>query len=593
VLRKIFDELNNLIKLAQERLSRRQFMLLSSVLIGLSAGLAAIFLKISAHYVYDLATTDRLSAIRFWYLLLPLIGILVTVLVIRRLFKNHFVKGLSQVHEAINQRSGILPAARMYDQIVTSSLTVGMGGSTGLEAPIVITGAAFGSNYARNYHLSRKDRMLLLACGVAAGIAAAFNAPIAGVLFALEVLLMDITITAFTSLIIASANGALVAMIVLNENILLSFIITDKFNYWNVPFYVLLGVLAGLISVYHSRVFTGVEGLFHRRAGGVYRKAIIGGLLLTGLIALFPSLFGEGYQSIRYLSYKHPEKLFQNSVLQDLLSNELWVLGAVGLLIFVKSIATGLTIGAGGNGGNFAPSLFIGAYLGSFFSKAVNMLEFTKLPENNFTVVGMAGVLSGLYHAPLTAIFLIAEITGGYTLMIPLMIVSSISFIISRYFEPFSMDTKKMALQGTIISVDKDTTVLSSIRLADFIDADYPELKPDFTLGELVQVIATSTRNVFPVTISNGQLVGLVWLDDVRELMFKKEQYNTLKVEDLMVRPEFEVDISCSMHDLMEFFDSSGAWTLPVTREHKFVGFVTKSNVFTGYRSTLKQSSIE
>ncbi len=305
---------------------------------------------------------------------------------------------------------------------------MGFGGSAGLEAPIVITGAAFGSNYSKTYDLDKKEKTLLLACGIAAGIAAVFNAPIAGVLFALEVLIIDISISAFTPLILSAATGALISKIFLNDDVLLSFQLQQPFNYFNVPFYILLGILAGLISIYHARTFTKIEGLFSNAPKKKYLNVLIGGVALAMLLFIFPSLFGEGYQSIKLLSTQHPENLLDNSILQSLKNNQWIVLAFIGAIIFIKSIATGLTIGSGGNGGNFAPSLFVGSYLGFFFSRCINMLNLGNLPENNFTIVGMAGVLSGLYHAPLTAIFLIAEITGGYTLMIPLMIVSSISF---------------------------------------------------------------------------------------------------------------------------------------------------------------------
>ncbi|MCX6350711.1 MAG: chloride channel protein [Bacteroidetes bacterium] len=441
----ITDKVRVVLEWFQGRLTKKQFILLSAVLVGASAGLAAIILKTFVHYLFLLATYSKAGEFRFLFILMPTIGILLTVLAVKYVLKGRLEKGLSFIHFAIAKKSSLVPRYQMYSQILTSSLTVGFGGSAGLEAPIVITGAAFGSNYAKKYHINKKDRTLLLACGISAGIASAFNAPIAGVLFALEVLLLDISIAAFTPLIIAAATGALISKIILQDDILLSFHLQEPFNYYNVPFYILLGLFAGLVSVYHSRTFTMVESLFSKRPNKIYLNLIIGGIALSGLIYVFPSLFGEGYQSIKMLSKQHPEDLLTNSFFSHQKNNEWFVLFFIGLLVFAKAIATGLTIGSGGNGGNFAPSLFVGAYLGFFFSRFINLLHFYKLPESNFTIVGMAGILSGIYHAPLTAIFLIAEITGGYNLMIPLMIVSSISFAISKYFEPYSMDTKKIA----------------------------------------------------------------------------------------------------------------------------------------------------
>lgn len=590
---KIVKQFEFALKYAQQRLTKKQFIFLSSVLIGLSSGMAAILLKTFVHYIFLAATHEKISHFRFLYLLLPFFGLIITVFVIRRIFQHRFVKGLGQVHYAIAKKASILPKKRMFDQVVTSSITVGLGGSVGLEAPIVITGAAVGSNFSRKYHLTARERTLLLACGIAGGIGAAFNAPIAGVLFALEVLLLDISISAFTPLIIAAATGALISRIVLNDQILLFFQLKQVFNYVNVPFYVILGVIAGLVSVYHSRMFIRVESLFHKRDGHLYRKALIGGLLLAVMIYVFPSLFGEGYQSIKFLATQRPEFLLDNSLFETFKKNELLVLLFVGVLIFMKAIATGLTLGGGGNGGNFAPSLFVGAYLGYFFSRVVNLFSTADLPENNFTIVGMAGILSGIYHAPLTAIFLIAEITGGYTLMIPLMIVSSISYAISRYFEPYPMDTKNIAESGDALTPNRDKNVLSAINTNDFVEKDYPTLSLTMNLGELVDVVSSSTRNVFPVLSENRELIGLIWLDDIRDIMFKQDLYDSLEVNELMVKPMAVVSPENSMEEVMQQFDETGLWVLPVVSHSVYEGFISKSNVFTGYRKHLKTSIIE
>jgi len=434
-------KINLLITWLQSRLTPKQFIMISCVLVGLSAGLAALVLKIFAHEVFMIATLENNSVSKFTHIILPIIGIVLTVFVVQKLFKGKFDKGLSNIHDSIKKESSSIPKEQMYKQVITSSLTVGLGGSAGLEAPIVITGAAFGSNYAKTYNLDISERTLLLACGVSAGIAAAFNAPIAGVLFALEVLLVNASISIFTPIILASASGALISKIILQNEVLLSFESQQPFDYYNIPFYVILGAFAGLLSVYHSRIFNKIQKAFSQSKKNAYLKAIAGGTILSLLVFIFPSLFGEGYKSVEVLSLNKPEELFESSPLSIFNKNELLVLIFIGILIFLKAIATGLTIGSGGNGGNFAPSLFVGAYLGFFFSRLINILNISNLPESNFTLVGMAGILSGIYHAPLTAIFLIAEITGGYKLMIPLMVVASISFVISKQLEPKSMDT--------------------------------------------------------------------------------------------------------------------------------------------------------
>ena len=590
---KPLKKINSIVEWVQTRLSKKQFVFLSSILIGISVGLAAVLLKTFSHYILIAATHNKLGSYQYLFLLLPLLGIFLTVFVIKRLLKGKLEKGLSQIHYSISKKSSTLPKEQMYAQILTSSLTVGLGGSAGLEAPIVITGAAFGSNYSNTYNLSHKERTLLLACGIAAGIAAAFNAPIAGVLFALEVLLIDISISAFTPLIIAAATGALISKIILQDNILLSFQLQQPFNYNNVPFYVLLGIFAGLVSVYHSRTFSKIEGFFSKNPNRMYFNVAIGGTALAALIFIFPSLFGEGYQSIKVLSGLQPENILDNSFLHDFKSNEWFVLIFIGALVFAKAIATAITIGSGGNGGNFAPSLFVGAYLGYFFSKLLNMLNLTNLPVSNFTIVGMAGILSGLYHAPLTAIFLIAEITGGYTLMIPLMIVSSLSFVISKYFEPHSMDTKKLALSGEIFTQDRDHNILTTISTSKLIETNFQTISPDIKLGSFVEIISKSKRNIFPVTDNDNMLLGIILLDEIRDIIFKSDLYNKVIVSELMKEPPATISSTETMEEVMKKFDETGAWNLPVTDNGQYVGFISKSSVFSSYRTKLKATTID
>jgi CIC family chloride channel protein len=589
----LVQKLQNVIKWIQNRLSAKQFILLSSVLVGLTVGLAAIILKTAVHFIYLASTYKELGNYKYLFLFFPIIGIFLTVYIVKKLLKGKLEKGLSHIHYGIAKKSSFMPKEQMFAQVLTSSLTVGFGGSAGLEAPIVITGAAFGSNYAKTYRLTYNERTLLLACGIAAGIGATFNAPIAGVLFALEVLLVDISISAFTPLIIAAATGALISKIVLQDDILLSFQLQQPFDYNNVPFYILLGIFAGLISVYHSRTFSKIEALFSRRKSKVYLNVLIGGILLAALIFIFPSLFGEGYQSIKSLSMLQPENILDGSIFNNYQSNEWLVLAAVGVLIFVKSIATAITLGSGGNGGNFAPSLFVGAYLGYFFSKVLNLLNLTNLPISNFTLVGMAGILSGIYHAPLTAIFLIAEITGGYNLMIPLMIVSSISFAISKYFEPYSMDVKKLALSGKIFTNDKDQNILATISTSNLIENNFQPIYSKDSLGDMVELIAKSKRNIFPVIDNQDRLLGVILLDNIREIMFKTELYDNVFVSDLMTNAPAVIIEHESMENVMKIFDETGAWNLPVTKKGKYIGFVSKSSIFSSYRNKLKVNKIE
>jgi chloride channel protein, CIC family len=578
---------------AKNNLTHKQFIFLSSILVGVSVGFASVVLKFILHTIFEIISNNKLFHSQYFYAILPVTGIFLTVFVLKRFYGNTKFKGLPSLYKAIKTKSSLIPKNQMHAQIVTSSLTVGFGGSAGVEAPIVLTGAAFGSNYAKTYKLSYNDRTLLLACGVSAGIGSAFNAPIAGVLFALEVLLIDVSITAFIPLIIAAASGALISKIFLGSSIILSFNNTTSFDYFNVVFYVLLGVLAGLISVYHSRVFMKVENLLHKSNISQYGRVVIGGLILASLILVFPSLYGEGYESIKWLSLSLESKIITNSLLENLVSNEWTILLIIGLLIFVKAIATGLTLGSGGNGGNFAPSLFVGAYLGFFTSKFFNLFAHFKLPESNFTLVGMAGILSGLYHAPLTAIFLIAEITGGYTLMIPLMIVSSISFAISRYFEPISMDLKKISKDVDVVSTDKESHILSGIQLTQIIDRDFTVLRPYQNLGELVEIIKHTDKNIFPVLDERELFCGIVLIENIKDVMFTSKLYDRILVKELLVHPNVFATSNESMDSILKKLDENDFWFLPVIDHLKFQGFISRNKIFSNYREKLKETIIE
>jgi CIC family chloride channel protein len=585
--------LKNLINWTKRKLTKKQFLLFSSVLVGLSAGLAAVVLKLFVHFILWGISDNALINSQYFYVILPILGIFLTVVITKLFLKNKLEKGISKLHINIKKTSSFVPKEQMYAQIITSSVTVGFGGSAGLEAPIVLTGAAYGSNYAKTHKLNQNDRTLLLACGVSAGIAAAFNAPIAGVLFALEVLLLDVGITAFIPLIIAAASGALVSKIILHSNILLSSKSTVDFDYRNVLFYALLGVLAGLISVYHARVFSTIESKLSHYKMNPFTKVFFGGFCLAILILLFPSLYGEGYESIKWLSSGQELKLISHSILAAYITNEWLLLAFIGLIIFFKSIATGLTLGSGGNGGNFAPSLFVGAFLGFFMSRLINAATYFKLPESNFTLVGMAGILSGMYHAPLTSIFLIAEITGGYTLMIPLMIVASISFAISKYFEPQSLDIKKLGLYSDSAAVDKDKTILSSMNLAQLIDEDFEILSPEMSLGELVEVVKKSQKNIFPVLDTNANFLGIVLVDSIKEILFSRELYHKIHVKELISHAKEIVIKGDSLDVIMEKFDKQNEWVLPVFEYNEFKGFISKTKVLSNYREKLINTLIE
>jgi CIC family chloride channel protein len=582
---------NKLILWLQHRLNPKQFVIMSAILIGLTAGLAAVLLKLSVHFLLmrmELFSDNQQIVVA----LFPTIGIGLCVLFVHYLNGNKLGKGIANILYAIAKKSSILPKDQTYSHLISSALTVGFGGSGGLESPIVTTGAAIGSNFGRTYKLSYKERTLLLACGVAAGIAGAFNTPIAGVLFALEVLLVEANISAFIPILIAGASGALCSMIILKEDVLLHFGLQQPFNYRNLPFYLLLGLLSGLASYYYAKTFMMTERYFKRFEHKKLLKVLAGGFGLFVLIVFIPPLFGEGYLNIKLLSNQEPATIFKNSILPLKHVSKPVIYAMLLLVILLKPVATGLTIGSGGNGGNFAPSLFVGAFLGFLFSSVITDLGIT-LPISNFTLVAMAGILSGIFHAPLTGIFLIAEITGGYELIIPLMIVSALSYAVSKSFMPLSIDMLKLSEKEKIVTTNTDSYLLSNINLAEFVESDFSEVPFDSNLKGLVDVVASSRRNIFPVLDKEQRLKGLITIDDIREVMFKQHLYDKITVKELMRRPAYLITEKDDISSAMKLFDESHLWNIPVVFNGIYKGFISKSTILEKYREVLIQSSIE
>lgn len=594
IITSVINRFELLIVWSQSKITNKQFIFLSSVLVGISAGLAVIILKSFAHSVFTFATyVNGILKLNYINSILPIIGILLTVFVVNKLLGGSIEKGTSQILFAVAKKASIIPKKQMYAQIVTSSLTVGLGGSAGLESPIVITGAAFGSNYAQKYSLSYKDRTLLIGCGVAAGIAAAFNAPIAGVLFAVEVLLVDVSISAFTPIMIAAATGAMVSVVALDESILLSFKQQEHFHHLNIVYYVLLGVFTGFVSVYYSRYFQKIERYFHLSKLSTYKKALLGSSILALLIFVFPTLFGEGYESIRILSQNDPGQLLENTLFKEFRNNNWVLLLFIGASMMLKVFATGFTLSCGGNGGNFAPSLFLGSYVGFFFSSFLNLIGLEKLPVSNFTIVGMAGILSGLFHAPLTAIFLIAEITGGYGLMIPLMIVASTSYAISKRFEKHSMDVKNLARKGHAFTSNKDANVLSTLETSSIIDTSYLTITPNENLERLVDLISHSDQVIFPVVNEENELLGVVHFNDIREIIFNSYRVKYTLVKEIMAVPAALIAPTDRMEIVMNKFEQTRKAFLPVVRFGKYYGFISKSVALEAYRTKLKAMTID
>lgn len=578
----------------QKHLSDRNFILVLCVIIGLLASIAAVVLKTGVHYFESwVRNTPGRHMENYFFLVFPLIGIFITVLYIRNFVKEDIGHGVSRILYAISRNKGVMKLHNMWSSVVACTFTSGFGGSVGMEAPIVATGAAIGSNVAQAVKLGHKRTILLIGCGAAAAIAAIFKAPIAGLIFALEVLMLDLTMASIIPLLTAAVTGAIFSAFFLGEGVEFYFTLKDAFDYTSIPFYILLGIFTGAVSLY----FTWMNGKVESRMKKIkkaYNRVLVGGLMLGVLIFLFPPLFGEGYFTMRSMLSGQPEQLLLESPFGHLMDHTgLLFIGFLICVLFFKAIATSLTTGAGGVGGVFAPSLFMGGISGFVFSRLINTFSGFKVSEYNFALVGMAGLMAGVVHAPLTAIFLIAEITGGYQLFIPLIITASISYLTVFYFQPHSLYTRKLAEKGDLITHHKDKTVLTLLNVESVIETNLNTVTPEMTLGELVKVIAKSKRNIFPVLDPDGNFLGIVWLDDVREIMFDSSKYDQLKVRNLMFQPRATVSLTDSMDTVMRKFRESELWNMAVVENGKYKGYISRSNVFNIYRNMLIEFSEE
>ncbi|MEO9483231.1 MAG: chloride channel protein [Ekhidna sp.] len=569
------------------------FLLITAGLIGLLAGLAAVVLKSTVHVIIKyLELNHDIFSFNYFYLIYPLAGILLTVLVSKYFFRENLGHGITQILYSISKNSSVIRKTRMYSRMVTSAITVGFGGSVGLEAPIVVTGSAIGSNLGRLFHLGYKKRTVLLGCGAAGAISAIFNSPVTGVIFAMEVILTEVKISRFIPLLIASVCGQLVALVLLGEDILFSFRLTESFIAGETGYYLLFGAVCGLISLYFTRVMYVFEGGIQKIKND-FGRATVGGISIALIILTFPPIYGEGYETIKSLLQGNSLDTFQSSLLSELTQNQASLIVYFFLILLVKPIATALTIGAGGSGGIFAPSLFMGGLSGFVFSSTSNSLLNTSLSTSNFTLVGMCGVMSGVLHAPLTAIFLIAEITSGYDLFVPLMLVSAISFSTISYFEKHSIYTKRLIETGDLIQYDKDQIVLSLIDLKKIIEKDLLIINPEATLEDLVKLVMKSKRNIFPVVDDAKELQGIVTLDDIREMMFDDESRQKVIIKTIMQKPPASVSPQEKMQSVMNKFEVTQAWNLPVIENGEYIGFISKSRIFNAYRKKLIRQTAE
>ena len=569
----------------------RQLVIFLSLIIGILTGLAAIVLKNLVHYTHFFMTHGfDFKEENYMYMAYPMLGIALTVLFVRYLIRDNLGHGVSRVLYAISRNKGKLKPHNTFSSMIGSSLTIGFGGSVGLEAPVVLTGSAIGSNLGQLFKLNHKTIVLLIGCGSAGAIAGIFKAPIAGVVFAIEILMLDLTMTSLIPLLLAAVTGATVAFFLLGNDVLFSFQIATPFLLHDIPFYILLGIITGLVSLYFTRAVMRIEG-YYKRIVNTWLRIFVGGSLLGLLIFTFPSLFGEGYEALEEVLTGNGESIINQSIFSSFIENQWLFLLLLMLILFFKVVATSTTTGIGGVGGIFAPSLFMGGITGFFTSRLINTVSSASVSESNFSLVGMAGVMAGVMHAPLTAIFLIAEITGGYELFPPLIIASAISYLTIIYFEPHSIYNKHLAERGELFTHNKDKAVLSLMNARKLIETNFITIHPDAMLGGLVNVIAKSTRNIFPVVDDDGNFAGLIILDKIRDIIFKPELYETTYVCDLMETPDVTVHPDELMADVVQKFQKTGKFNIPVLDEGKYLGFISRANVFSVYRRLLKEFS--
>lgn len=572
---------------------QKRFIFMASIFVGIAGGLAAIVTKNMVFYVAEFVTglVDK-SYLNYLLLAFPLAGILLAVVFTRKFIKENITHGISYVLRAISLKNGKIHHKHVYSSMVGSSLTVGMGGSVGLEAPIVFTGSAIGSWFAKVFKMNYKTTVLFIGCGAAAAIAGIFNAPIAAVVFALEVLMLDLTISSIIPLLIASVTGAVVSNFLMGKEVVFSFTLDAPPAFENLPFYIVLGLITGLMSVYFMRVTAGIETVF-AKLNSPYKRVLTGGVILSILIFIFPPLYGEGYLFLKEILNGNAADLVNNSLFYGYRDDYWMLLLFLFLVVMFKVIAMAVTTGAGGVGGIFAPSLYIGGLLGFVAARSLNYLGIVKISESNFSLAGMAGMIAGVMGAPLTAIFLIAELTGGYSLFIPLIITSAVSFLTTRYFENHTIYTKRLAEQGDLMTHNKDKNVLLLMKINDIIEKDFIPVHYKNTLRDLTRVISLSRRNVYPVLNEEKQLVGIIYLDHVRHLIFKAELWDCMNVSDLMVVPPDIIETTDRVNFIMERFEKSDAWNLPVTDKGVYLGFISKSKLLDEYRDIMQELSEE
>lgn len=568
----------------------KHFILILSFLVGIFTALSAWVLKSLVEWIKEFLTENFDSTgVNWLYLVYPVVGIIITGIFIRRVVKDDIGHGVTKILYAISRKQSRIKRHNTWSSVIASAITIGFGGSVGAEAPIVLTGSAIGSNLGSTFRLDHKTLMLLVGCGAAGAIAGIFKAPIAGLMFTLEVLMIDLTMASLLPLLVSSITAATMSYIITGPEAMFKFHMDQPFLMERIPSVIVLGIICGLVSLYFTRTMNSIENVFSR-FNSPYIKLAIGGTTLSLLIFLFPPLFGEGYDTIDLLlngaSNSDWDKVMDMSIFYGV-DNLLLIYLA--MIVLFKVFASSATNGGGGCGGIFAPSLFLGCITGFVFSHFCNEFHIGPfIPEKNFALLGMAGLMSGVMHAPLTGIFLIAELTGGYDLFLPLMMVSVSGYLTIMVFEPHSIYSMRLAKKGELITHHKDKAVLTLMNISSVIETDFDKVSPDIDLGAMVKVISMAKRNIFPVVDRNDELIGIVSLDDIRNIMFRQELYHRFQVEKFMTAPAAKISINESMEDVMKKFDETKAWNLPVLDENgKYKGFVSKSKIFNSYRQVL------
>ena len=579
--------LDRFIDWREKHIPQNQFILVLSFVVGILSALAAFALKHLIHFIQHLLTGGFDPHTFNWlYLVYPVIGILITGLFIRKIVRDDISHGVTKVLYAISCRMGKIRHHNTWSSLLASSITIGFGGSVGAESPIVMTGSAIGSNLGSLFKMEKKVMMLLIGCGAAGAVSGIFKAPIAGLVFVIEVLMLDLTMSSLLPLLISSVTAATLSYLLMGTDAMFEFHMEDAFNLTRVPYVMMLGVVCGLVSLYFTHVTIAVERQF-KRLKNPYVRLAIGGGILSVLIFLFPPLYGEGYDTIIHLINGASENIILDNSL--FYGHAKYILIYMFLIIVFKALASTVTNCAGGCGGIFAPSLFLGCVTGYLFASLSNMLGFgVHVSDKNFALFGMAALMSGVFHAPLTGVFLIAELTGGYSLFLPLMIVSVCSYLTVRVFDNNNIYAVRLAQRGELITHHKDQAVLTILKVSDVIEKNFMRVSPEMDLGQLTAVVAKTKRNIFPVVDTANRLVGVIYLDDIRHVMFRQELYHRYSVSTLMRAVPDRLSIEEPMEAVMRKFEETGAWNLPVEDVNgEYIGFISKSAMFTAYRKTL------